>query len=91
MSCDNFVAEFLSLQEKVPQQNAFQEKSLSKANTDKMLIQGDVDLRSLYSDPTEQFMEEYVGTSRKMKGLFKARDTSAVKENLQQIICAQHS
>ena len=53
-----------------------------------MDIQEDVVLRSLYIDPTEQFMEEYVGTALEMKGWFKIHDANAVKENLQQILCS---
>ena len=89
MSCDNDVEEFLSLQEKIPQQIAIQEKALSEEITDKMvIIEDDVELKLLYIAPTEKFMDEYVGTLLEMKGLFKVHDTSARKENLQQIICS---
>ena len=38
MICGNYVEEFLSLQEKIPQQVAIQEKALSEAITAKMVI-----------------------------------------------------
>ena len=33
-------------------------------------------------------MDVYFGTALEIKGLFKVHDTSAVKENLQQMICS---
>ena len=36
-----------------------------------MVIQEGAELRALYSDPTENFMDENVGTLREMKRLFK--------------------
>ena len=45
-----------------------------------MEILEDINLRMLYIDPTEKFMDKYVGTAVEMKGLFKTHDTNAVKK-----------
>jgi hypothetical protein len=59
------VEEFLSLQEKIPQQVAIQERALSEAIAGKMVISEDnVELKPLYIDPTEKFMDNYVGTGK---------------------------
>ena len=84
MICDTNVEEFLRLQEKLPNQVIIQDK-VSTDNA--MEILEDINLRSLYIDQTEKFMDEYVGTALEMKGLFKTHDSNAALENIQQMVC----
>ena len=85
MMCDTNVEEFLRLQENLPNQVIVQDK-VSTDNA--MEILEDINLKSLYIDPTEKFMDEYVGTALEMKGLFKTHDSNAALENIQQMVCS---
>ena len=53
-----------------------------------MEIITDLVLRDLYVDPVERFMDEFVGTAKDLRGLFKIHTSTAVDSNLQQIICS---
>ena len=73
MSCNNYVEEFISLQEKIPPLKIrLYQKQLIIA--DKMVINEDdihVELKPLYIDLTETFMSNHVGTLLEMKGCRK--------------------
>ena len=53
-----------------------------------MEISDQIPLRELYIDPVEKFMDEFVGTSTELRGLFKIHTSIAVDSNLQQVICS---
>ena len=45
-------------------------------------------LRDFYVDAVERFVDEFVGTAKDLRGLFKIHMSTAVDSNLQQIICS---
>ena len=55
---------------------------------DNMEITTNLVLRDLYVDPVERFMDDFVGTAKDLRGLFKIHTPTTVDSNLQQIICS---
>ena len=53
-----------------------------------MEISDQIPLRELFIDHVEKFMDEFVGTSTELRGLFKIHTSTAVDSNLQQVICS---
>ena len=89
MNMDSFVEEFVNLQE----QNATAVQPVIRnepatEQKDNMEVTTDLVLRDLYVDPVERFMDEFVGTAKDLRGLFKIHTSTAVDSNLQQIICS---
>ena len=60
--------DFLKLQQQLPNPVVIQEKFLSE---NAMEIMEDINLSILYIDPTEKFVDKYIGTAVEMKRLFK--------------------
>ena len=89
MNMDSFVEEFMNLQEQ--NATAVQPVIRNEPTTeqrDNMEVTTDLVLRDLYVDPVERFMDEFVGTAKDLRGLFKIHTSTEVDSNLQQIICS---
>ena len=92
MGMDSFVEELIRLEEQAPQRTNVarndETRRIPATNEDQMEIQEARNLRELYVDPMEKFMDEYVGTATELRGRFKIHSSNIVDDNLQQIICS---
>jgi len=78
MNMDSFVEEFMNLQE----QNATAVQPVIRNKPTK-------EQRDNMGVTTKRFMDEFVGTAKDLRGLFKIHTSTAVDSNLQQIICSK--
>ena len=88
MNNDSYVDEFVALQE----QNATAVQPVIRNETiteeKDMEVTTEMELRNLYVDPVEKFMDEFAGSATELRGLFRVHTSTAVDSNLQQIICS---
>ena len=89
MNNDSFVEEFVTLQEQnaTAVQPVIRNEPITEEK-DNMEITTEMELRNLYVDPVEKFMDEFAGSATELRGLFRVHTSTAVDSNLQQIICS---
>ena len=89
MNMDSYVEEYVNLQEQnIPAVQPIVRNQPTTEQKEDMEITTDLVLRDLFVDPVERFMDEFVGTAKDLRGLFKIHTSTTVDSNLQQIICS---